>query len=64
MFEGRTQAQKEAVAEGIVAVSERNLVANLNIPGLFLRTNPLGNWFTGGESQTEINERRKKESFG
>ena len=62
MFEGRTQAQKKAVAEGFMKVLEATLGSKAQHTWIVFDDKSLDDWFTGGESQTEINARRAAEA--
>lgn len=61
MFEGRSQAQKKAVAEGISKVLAEVLGSGPSHTWIVFQDVSRDDWFTGGESQTEIDARRKAE---
>ncbi|MFY9237531.1 MAG: 4-oxalocrotonate tautomerase family protein [Roseovarius sp.] len=58
MFEGRTDAQKKAVAEGIMKVFEKELGSGPAHTWIVFQDVSRDDWFTGGNSQTEIDARR------
>lgn len=60
LFEGRTQAQKKAVAAGIMRVMEEELGSSPEHNWIVFEDKKPDDWFTGYESQTEINARRKR----
>ncbi|MEM7547933.1 MAG: 4-oxalocrotonate tautomerase family protein [Pseudomonadota bacterium] len=64
LFEGRTQDQKKAVASGIMEVLERELGSKPKHNWIVFEDRSREDWFTGSESQTEIDARRKAESGG
>lgn len=64
LFEGRTQAQKKAVAEGFMKVLEEELGSKPDHNWIIFEDRSRDNWFTGSESQTEIDARRKAEAEG
>ena len=59
LFEGRTQAQKKAVAEGIANVFRDVLGAAPEHNWIIFEDRTRDQWFTGGNSQTEIDAMRK-----
>ena len=59
MFEGRTQAQKKAVAEGITEVFREVLGASPDHNWIIFEDRTRDQWFTGSNSQTEIDAMRK-----
>lgn len=61
LFEGRTQAQKKAVVEGFLKVLEKELGSKPEHNWVIFDDTSRDEWFVGPESQTEIDERRKKE---
>lgn len=61
MFEGRSQAQKKAVAEGFNKVLADVLGSGPEHTWIVFDDISRDDWFTGGESQTEIDARRKAE---
>lgn len=61
LFEGRDQAQKKAVAEGIARVLADTLGSAPQHTWIVFQDVARDDWFTGGESQTEIDARRKAE---
>lgn len=62
MFEGRTQAQKKAVAEGIMKVFEDVLDSGPAHTWIVFDDVARDDWFTGPDSQTEIDARRRAEA--
>ncbi|NOD95297.1 4-oxalocrotonate tautomerase [Ruegeria sp. HKCCD4884] len=62
LFEGRTQAQKKAVAEGFMKVLEQELGSKPDHNWIIFEDRSRDNWFTGSESQTEIDARRTAEA--
>jgi len=62
LFEGRTQAQKKAVAEGFMKVLENELGSKPDHNWIIFEDRSRDNWFTGSESQSEIDARRKAEA--
>lgn len=60
MFEGRTQAQKKAVAEGIIEVFRDVLGGKPEHSWIIFEDRTRDDWFTGGTSQTEIDTARAK----
>ncbi|WP_299658099.1 4-oxalocrotonate tautomerase family protein [uncultured Tateyamaria sp.] len=59
LFEGRTQAQKKAIAEGIAEVFHDVLGSHPEHNWIIFQDRARSDWFTGGNSQTEIDESRK-----
>ncbi|MEM7545183.1 MAG: tautomerase family protein [Pseudomonadota bacterium] len=59
LFEGRTQAQKKAVAVGIMRVLEQELGALPAHNWIVFTDKSLDDWFVGYDSQSEIDARRE-----
>ncbi|MEM8786843.1 MAG: 4-oxalocrotonate tautomerase family protein [Pseudomonadota bacterium] len=62
LFEGRTEAQKKAVASGFMRVLEEELGSKPDHNWIIFEDRARDDWFTGSESQTEIDARRKREA--
>jgi 4-oxalocrotonate tautomerase family enzyme len=60
MFEGRTDAQKKAVAAGIMKVFEEELGSGPAHTWIVFQDVAKNDWYTGSESQVEIDARRQK----
>lgn len=58
MFEGRTQAQKKVVAEGIVEVFRKVLGGKPEHSWIIFEDRTRDDWFTGAINQTEIDAAR------
>ena len=58
MFEGRTQAQKKAVAEGICEVFRDVLGGSPDHSWIIFEDRSRDQWFVGPNSQTEIDATR------
>ncbi|WP_299649428.1 Coenzyme F420 hydrogenase/dehydrogenase, beta subunit C-terminal domain [uncultured Tateyamaria sp.] len=59
MFEGRTQAQKKAVAKGICEVFREVLGGSPDHSWIIFEDRSRDQWFVGPNSQTEINAKRQ-----
>ena len=62
MFDGRTQEQKKALAEGIMKTFEEVLGSGPAHTWIVFDDVARDDWFTGGDSQTEIDASRREES--
>ncbi|MEM7506714.1 MAG: tautomerase family protein [Pseudomonadota bacterium] len=60
MFEGRDDAQKKALATKIMKVCEDELGSGPAHTWIIFEHVSRDDWFTGSESQTEIDARRKR----
>ena len=58
LFEGRSEAEKKAVARGIVRVMGEEMGTKPEHLWIRFEDTALTDWFTGAESAAEIRERR------
>lgn len=61
IMEGRTQAQKKALAKRITSAIVEELDVQPEHVWIRFQNTALGDWFTGPDSEAEIRKRRKNE---